>query len=248
VDVQVHAVASGVWHARTQYVGWVLIADGSDLTLIDTGYPGDRDAVVRSLERIKHKPTDVTTVLLTHAHPDQLGSAEHFRMVHGARVLVHPAEAEHAAGARIEQASKGAVLKRAWRPSAASWARHVKKLDAEHVERLTTVDTFYPHGGPLDVPGHPVAVHTPGHTSGHCAFHLLERGVLMAGDAVMTEHALVKKSGLQLMPDVLNTDSARARDSLKQLVWLEANVVVPSHGPAFRGSPAKAVDMALEHA
>jgi len=45
------------------------------------------------------------------------------------------------------------------------------------------VEPFAAGSGPLEVPGRLVPVPTPGHTSGLCAFHLPERGVLIAGDA-----------------------------------------------------------------
>jgi hypothetical protein len=98
----------------------------------------------------------------------------------------------------------------------------------------------------LDVPGHPVPVHTPGHTSGHCALHLPEQGVLVAGDALMTEHAVARATGPQLLPDFFNRDTDLARASLQSLSVLPGDVVVPGHGPAFRGTPAAAVSAALE--
>jgi len=41
VDVDVVEVASGVWHARSKHVGWVLVTEGESVTLVDTGYPGE---------------------------------------------------------------------------------------------------------------------------------------------------------------------------------------------------------------
>jgi hypothetical protein len=42
MDVVVVAVASGVWQAQAKHISWVLVADGHDETLVDTGYPGGR--------------------------------------------------------------------------------------------------------------------------------------------------------------------------------------------------------------
>jgi len=244
VDVNVVEVASGVWHARGKHVGWVLVTDGDSVTLVDTGYPGDRARVLASLDRIGRRPSDVAAVLLTHAHPDHLGSAEYFRSSISKPVLVHEDEVANATGTRIEQVSAATLIKRAWRPSVLLWSRDVIALGAERVERLPAVDTFAE--AVIDVPGQPRPVFTPGHASGHCAFHLPERGVVLAGDALMTDHALARSTEPRLLPDFFHADTARARASLQVLAELGAEVVVPGHGPAYRGSPASAVAAVLE--
>lgn len=243
MDVDVVEVASGVFQARAKHVGWVLVVDGGEVTLVDTGYPGDRDRVIASLSRIGRSPADVAAVVLTHAHPDHLGSAEYFRTVVGRPVLAHELEVPNATGTRIEQVSIPTLVKMAWRSDVFVWAMDVIRLKGAKVERLGDVQTF--GTGPLDVPGRPVPVHTPGHTSGHCAMHLPERGVLLAGDALMTDHALAHTSGPQLLPEFFNHDNARARESLDRLAALAADVVIPGHGPVFRGTPAQAVAAAI---
>jgi glyoxylase-like metal-dependent hydrolase (beta-lactamase superfamily II) len=135
------------------------------------------------------------------------------------------------------------LLSMLWRPAVFVWLWDILRLEATKVERLGDLEAFVEQQ--LDVPGAPTVVHTPGHTSGHCSLHLPDRGVLLVGDALMTGHALVKVPGPQLLPDFFNTDTAQARISLERLHGLDAEVVVPGHGPAFRGSPADAVDRAL---
>jgi glyoxylase-like metal-dependent hydrolase (beta-lactamase superfamily II) len=247
MDVHVAEIASGVWHARAKHVGWVLLTEGNQVTLVDTGYPGDRERVFASLERIGHAPADVAAVVLTHAHPDHLGSAEHFRTVRSTPVWVHEQEAANARGERIEQVSIATLFTMAWRPHVLVWAWDAIRLKAAKVERLGAAETFGDHQI-LDVPGRPVPVHTPGHTSGHCALHLPDRGVLLAGDALMTEHALVRASGPQLLPDFFHHDLTQARASLQRLTSLSADIVVPGHGPVFRGTPEQAVTAALSAA
>lgn len=239
MDVEVSEVAPGVWHARSTHVGWVLVVDGDDVALVDTGYPGDRDRVIASLEKIGRSPADVSAVLLTHAHPDHLGSARYLSATTGARVLAHEREVPNATGERIEQVSLATLLSRAWRPDVAVWARDVLALKAVQVERLDDVEPL--PDGPLDLPGRPSAVPTPGHTSGHVVVHLPQRAALLVGDALMTEHALARSRGPALLPDFFNHDSDQARASLATLAALEADVLVPGHGPAYHGSPAQAV-------
>jgi glyoxylase-like metal-dependent hydrolase (beta-lactamase superfamily II) len=241
--MEVVEVAPGVHHARAKHVSWVLVTEGEAVTLVDTGYPGDRAAVLESLRHIGRSPTDVESVVLTHGHPDHIGSAEHLRTSYGIPVWAHELEAANARGERVEQVSELRLLSMLWRPAVFAWLGDVIRLKAARVERLGDLELFVEQQ--LDVPGAPAVVHTPGHTTGHCSLHLPERGVLLAGDALMTAHALVRVPGPQLLPDFFNTDTARARTSLERLRGLAADVVVPGHGPAFNGSPADAVEQAL---
>jgi glyoxylase-like metal-dependent hydrolase (beta-lactamase superfamily II) len=122
MDVDVVEVASGVFQARAKHVCWVLVVDGGEVTLVDTGYPGDHDRVLASLSRIGRSPADVAAVVLTHAHPDHLGSAEYFRTTVGKPVLAHESEVANATGERIEQVSIPTLLSMAWRSDVFVWA------------------------------------------------------------------------------------------------------------------------------
>lgn len=246
MDVELTQVGPGVHHARAQHVSWVLVTDGQAVTLVDTGCPRDRARLLRSLELVGRRLSDVEAVLLTHGHPDHLGSAEHLRSVHGIPVLAHAAEVPNATGDRIEQVSERTLLRQAWRPAVLRWSLEILRLGVTGVERVRQVREY--DAEPLDLAGHPVVIHTPGHTSGHCCLHLPDRGVLLAGDALMTEHAVAHDAGPQLLPAYFNTDTDLARRSLGRLRPLIADVVVPGHGPAFRGTPARAVELALAHA
>lgn len=243
MDVEVTQVAPGVHHARVTHVGWTLVVDGGEVTVVDAGLPRDRERVVASLDRVGRRPADVAAVVLTHGHPDHVGAAAWLQRAHGARVHAHPDEAANVRGERIEQVGEARLLRMAWRPRVARWMLDVLR---EGIARPDRPDDLVLDGaGPLDVPGSPTLVPTPGHTSGHSALHLGDRGVLLAGDALMTRHALAPREGPRLLPDFFNTDTAWARRSLEALRGLAADVVVPGHGPAFHGSPARAVELAL---
>lgn len=243
MDLQVTEVAPGVHHARAKHVSWTLLTEGDEVTVIDTGYPGDRARLVASLDRIGRSTSDVAAVLLTHGHPDHQGSAEHLRTAAGVPVWVHTAEVANTRGEKIEQVGEVTLVRHAWQPRVVHWALDIVRLGATKVDRVQELRTFTEQT--LDVPGRPHVVPTPGHTSGHCCFHLPERGALVAGDALMTGHAVTREVGPRLLPDFFNSDTEQARASLERLRGLEAEVVVPGHGPAFRGSPREAVELAL---
>ena len=237
--------ADGVWLVTGTDVNWVLVADGDEVTLVDSGEPRDLPRVMSSLQRIGRAPGDVRAVVLTHAHPDHIGAAEPLRADRGIPVRLLAAEAPHARGQIIQEAPALQVLRAAWRPQVLLWVMRIVRAGATRAERLTEVKPFDAGSGPLDVPGHLVPVPTPGHTSGHCAFHLPGRGVLITGDALITAHPAGRTTGPQLCPPMFNHDEAAALASLQALAGLPADVVLPGHGPAYRGSPASAVQRAL---
>ncbi len=244
MDPLMEEVAAGVWLVTGTDTNWSLVTDGGQVTLVDAGYPRDLPRVLASLSRIGRGPADVAAIVLTHAHPDHLGSAERLRGEHDIPVRTADAEAPHARGEVIEQVSELTILRAAWRPRVFLWALRIIRAGVARVERVTAVDPV-PADRSLDVPGGLVPVPTPGHTSGHCAFHLPGRGVLLAGDALMTAHATTAHIGPQLLPRMFNHDEAAALASLEALRNLPADVVVPGHGPAYRGTPAGAVEQAV---
>lgn len=237
-------VAGGVFQARTRYVAWVIVVDGREVTLVDTGWPGDRDRVLASLRQVGRSGTDIAAIVLTHGHRDHQGSADWLQKQYDLPVEVHELEKPNAQGTRVEEVPIPTLLRMAWRPSILVSGLSMLALGALSITYVQDVTTC--SDGVVDVPGRPVCVHTPGHTSGHAALHLPERGVLIAGDALMTQHpAAPGAPGAQLLPDFFNHDTEQAVKSLERLRALEADVVVPGHGPPYRGTPASAVAEAL---
>jgi glyoxylase-like metal-dependent hydrolase (beta-lactamase superfamily II) len=93
-----------------------------------------------------------------------------------------------------------------------------------------------------DLPGSPTAVPTPGHTGGHCSY--VVDGVLVSGDALATGHPVVARRGPQLLPAVFNHDQDRCVRSLAVLGALDTEVLLPGHGPLWRGPIREAVRQA----
>ncbi|MGB7859644.1 MAG: MBL fold metallo-hydrolase, partial [Acidimicrobiia bacterium] len=111
------------------------------------------------------------------------------------------------------------------------------------LEHLDSVGTFS-DGDTLDLPGHPIAVHTPGHTEGHTMFHCPDLGLLFTGDGLVTMDLLGSAVGPQIMEQRFHLDSAKASASLDRIVDLDANKLLPGHGAPWDGSPAEAVALA----
>ncbi|MFE9661112.1 MBL fold metallo-hydrolase [Streptomyces sp. NPDC005955] len=237
--------APGVHLVHGSDTNWVVIADGDAVTLVDTGYPGDRPRLLASLAELGHRPGDVVAVLVTHAHNDHIGSAEHLSRAHGIPVLLHPSEVPHARREFLHQIGVGTVLANAWRPGVLPWAvRVLRSGGTEHVP--VTGARAFPVAGALDLPGRPVPVHTPGHTAGHCVYHLPSKGVVISGDALVCGHSTSRIRGPQLLPPMFDHERAGAVASLPTIAELDGDVLLPGHGPLYRGSVAGAAARAAE--
>lgn len=49
-------VAAGIHLVHGSNTNWVILTEGDAVTLIDTGYPGDRPDVLASLDALGHSP------------------------------------------------------------------------------------------------------------------------------------------------------------------------------------------------
>ncbi|MEW2812729.1 MBL fold metallo-hydrolase [Streptomyces massasporeus] len=244
-DVQ--QVADGTYLVHGSNTNWVILTEGDTVTLVDTGYPGDRERVLASLAQVGSSPEAVATVLITHAHNDHLGSAEYLRATYGTPVHLHEAEVPHARREFLHQVSVGTVLGNGWRPGVLPWAVHaLRSGGTAHVP--VTAPQAFPTAGALDLPGRPVPVHTPGHTDGHCAYHLPGTGVLISGDALVSGHPTSRVKGPQLLPDMFHHERSRALASLNVLAELEGELLLPGHGPVHRGPVRDAARRARERA
>ncbi|MDQ6914776.1 MAG: MBL fold metallo-hydrolase [Actinomycetota bacterium] len=232
-------VAPGVHRLGSELVNWYVVEADDGLVAVDAGLPRHADLMVEQLRALGRRPEDVRAVVLTHAHSDHTGVAGRLRDA-GARVLVHAEDAALAAKPRPQKTDGSFLRALATSASARRFFWGMARGGGARGTPLPDVETFA-DGDELDVPGHPRAIHTPGHTAGHTAIHFPGHGALMVGDLMCTWHFVTARRGPQTMPRATNVDTRRSRESLARIEGLEASVVLPGHGDPFRGSPADAV-------
>jgi len=240
-------VAEGVFCVPGTAVNWVLLRDGTDLTLVDAGWSGDIGRVEDSIRALGRHPMDVQAILLTHAHLDHMGAINHFHQRYCTPVFTSRAEVAHARDGHLEQATPADIITRCYRPSALRWAARIMAAGALKPVKLPHAQP-YPEVGALDLPGAPVPVACAGHTSGHSAFHLPDKGVLVTGDALVTGHPLSPVSGPQLLPPFFAHAPADAKAALQTLAGVDADILVPGHGDPWRGTPFAAAEQARRNA
>lgn len=245
IAVDVTEAAPGVWFARARDVNWVLLAEGSDVVLVDAGYPGYADAVRESLDRIGRRWSDVVAVLVTHGHVDHVGSLETLSIVRDVPVYAGADELPNLRGERHESAGPREVRRHIAQRGVLPWAARIVRVGASEpveVSGAVALDLLRQgDDGRLDLPGRPVPVATPGHTSGHTAYLLPDAGAVVSGDTLCTGHALSAVEGPQLLPDWFDHDRAGVVASLDTLAALDADLLLPGHGALHRAPMAEAV-------
>jgi glyoxylase-like metal-dependent hydrolase (beta-lactamase superfamily II) len=237
-------VVDGVHRVEDAYTNWYLIEDGGRLTIVDAGVPTSWRSLLEVLGHLGRDAGDVEAVVLTHAHFDHVGFAERARRELGVPVYVHendvsltrhPARYDH-------ERPRSYYLATQWRalPIIASLTRH----RAWWADRVKAVVRY--EGGTLPVPGSPQVVFTPGHTLGHCALHLPERDVVIAGDAIVTLDPYTGRVGPRLVARAATADSQRALRVLDALAETGARTLLVGHGEPWTGGAAAAVERARE--
>jgi glyoxylase-like metal-dependent hydrolase (beta-lactamase superfamily II) len=239
------AVTERVHLVQGDAVNWVLVTDDSGVMLIDAGYPGDREDVLASLRTLGYDAGDVRAILLTHAHIDHLGSAIWFASEYGTPVYCHADEVGHAKREYLEQVSVLDLALRIWRPRWAVWTAHVVRSGGLIRDGIPTAQALTAEVA-AGLPGHPRPVFSPGHTNGHCSY--LIDGVLASGDALITGHPLIRHDGPQLLPAIFSYSQEGCIRTLSALALLETEVLLPGHGPLWRGPIREATDAALKKA
>lgn len=238
----IREVAEGVVMITRAETNSYLVATDEGIVLIDAGLPRSWPLLERALATFGSLPDDLAGVLLTHGHFDHVGTLERLQREHHVPIHVHAADVE--------------------------LVRHPYRYDREASRGLYPI--AHPGGIPvlfrmaLDgalavrgvdasgdiVPGRPtrgglVPLATPGHTHGHVAFHLPDRGLLFTGDALVTLDPYTGRAGPQIVARAATADSAEALATLTPLTATGAPVVLPGHGAAWTRGIHRAVALAL---
>lgn len=204
----VHLVAMGTANAY-------LIEGQDGLTLIDAGFPDKEGAVFGALRELGRSPDQLKHLILTHGHPDHIGSAAAIVRETGARTYMHPLD--------IPLAETGGPF-RPMTPAPGLLRQILCRVIYDRNERLAPVAIDQPltDGETLNIAGGIDVVYVPGHCAGQVALLWCPGRMLFAADVFMNIMELGDPLGFE--------DINMGRASQRKLASLSFDAVGFGHG------------------
>lgn len=156
-----------------RFVNVVLIFDET-ITLIDSGVKGCEEIIFSYIKEQKRDPSEISHLLLSHAHPDHIGAAKNIQRESGCLVLAYH--------------------------KAAPWIEDINTQVEERpvpgfynlVDESVSVDVYLNNGDYIS-PSESVTIETvycPGHSKGSVSFDLKEDKILFTGDCLIVKNDL----------------------------------------------------------
>ncbi len=186
----VKRVIKGVHIVPMGFANAFLIESNDGLTLIDAGYPDKAATVFGAIRGLGRSPHQLKQLILTHGHPDHIGSAAAIVRETGARTYMHPLD--------IPIAESGGPF-RSLTPAPDLLRRVMCKVFFHPDERVEPVAINQPltDGEILPIAGGIEVIHTPGHCAGQVALLWRPGRMLFAGDVCMNVMGLGDPVGFE---------------------------------------------------
>lgn len=201
------------------FVNVYLLDVPEGLTLVDAGFPKSEGRILEAISGLGRAPGDLKHVVLTHAHPDHIGSLAAVVRATGARTFMHPLDiriAESGGPFRPMTPAPGLLPGLVFR----MLIRPDTRVEPTRIDHPMADGDVLPIGGGLKV------VHCPGHCAGQVALLWQDRAILFAGDAC--------SNIMGPSPPIGYEDRAEGERSQRKLAALRFDMACFGHGGPIR--------------
>jgi hydroxyacylglutathione hydrolase len=203
-------LAPGVWRLKqlpAPSVNVYLVED----VLIDAGTRWDKGRIFAEIEG-----RELSTLALTHVHPDHQGIAKDVCEARGIPLACHADDVDAMEGRRpVQEAAPtnpiNRVIGRFWQGPPHQVSQVLSEGD--------------------EVAGFRV-VHAPGHARGEVVFFRDSDRVAICGDVIRNMSYATGLPGVKEPPEIFTYDPAENRRSIRKLADLNPSLILPGHGPA----------------
>ncbi len=198
------------------------IVIGSDgASVIDAGLFGSVKKIIKYVEKIGLKPSDIKTIVLTHPHIDHAGSLSSLKKATCAKVAIHKEDADYLSGKKKQE-----IKAKGLRPMLLRLLmRFMAPKPVEPDILLTDGDRI----GGLTV------IHTPGHTPGSISLYDPDRKIIYVGDALRYVNGKIQG------PPGFTPDPETAKRSIKKIADLDYEIMLGGHGDVLRPKASEKV-------
>jgi len=176
--MKISKVSQSLYDVSMGFVHAYLIKGEDEWALVDTGVPGQGEALLKAMAEQKLEGP-IKHIILTQLHSDHAGSVNELKELTGATVYAHEKEAD-----AIEEGLTMRACVPA--PGVGKWLMNkilLKGGKASYLKKGTPVDVRLKGGEKLPIGPGVEVLYTPGHTAGHICLILKEEGdILIAGD------------------------------------------------------------------
>lgn len=206
------------------FANMYLIEAPEGVILIDAGLPNSTGKVLEALKARGHAAGDLKHIVLTHAHPDHIGSLAALVRATNARTYMHAAD--------VPIAKTGGPFRPFKEPSPEFFAGLMFKVlgGRSMTVEPAAIDETIADGDILPLAGGLQVVSTPGHCAGQVALLWPARAGLFTGDACMNLFGLGGPIAYE--------DRREGERSQRKLAQLTFDIACFGHGKPIRSRAA----------
>jgi len=151
-----------------RFVFSFLICTDESIALVDTGVSGSEQPIFGEIRKAGREPRAISTVILTHSHPDHIGAAKAIRESTGCTIAAHQLERAWIEDTELQEKERPV-------PGFSQLVGGPVKVD----RALADGDIIaFGSGRSIEV------IHTPGHSPGSVSLLLRPEMALFSGDAI----------------------------------------------------------------
>ena len=171
----------------------VLVIFGDDITIIDTGVKQSEKQIFDYIIQNGRETTEIKTIILSHSHPDHIGSAADIKEITGCRIFAHGSEKEWIEDIELQNRERPV-------PGFFNLVSRPVKID----DYLTDNQLLNPAPGISTK-----IIHAPGHSKGSLNLLFVEDRILFTADSIPLKNDIPNYDNYQDLMNSLSSIKSR---------------------------------------